>query len=542
MTELAPTVEDVQRTLHELRAYRSRMNREIRIDVELYNREFSLDIPEDFLEVKAPTTKSVPDRLADRLGSARVQNHIEPRRSGESELEHVEKLEKATGALLYLMRRRAHYSPIRAMALHGAVRGAFVPKFQVDLSGFSKPPLRESGETQTRYDARRKLWQFRQLERFPLMLDVRPIESIFPDSETDGERFVIEHYRRKVGDVKKNYPNWEGWAGFATRDQKGRFAGKRIYKDNDTCDYTEVWTPDWRGAMVDQDWLPIGDFEPGPIPNVFGRPPYWVRYAGYGDPAGEPHQKCVGLLRAIRDVALSESRLLTVINALAEQEAYGATIIGAQDEAAKATMSYGPGAVIETNADGAQIPLPQAYKPQNNLGGALNALTVMQSSTERGSVPSEAIGEASRSRTGTPSGVAAAILTGQASMIIDPLKSAIEDFLGDFLPFVVYVLDAVVEEELTLYGQVGQDSFVNLTLTQQDIDAHYGPIFVELKLRAPEDDYARWNLGVQALQAGFPPEFVMERFFGIENSTEMVKDMMTKQIAYSQAVRENYLI
>lgn len=522
-------VSDVMAVLSTAKKYYRERDRRVREDVELYEQDYKILLPAGIDPIKSPSTKSIPDRAADRLGGARLQVHMDPRRGGQTESDHVERLEQAGAAIFYLARKRVKYNTIRALALHAFTRGAMVLKFQLDEKAAPKMPDRADFSSDLAFQAATKLARFRQLERWPLILDARPIESIYPDPETDGDNYVIEHYKRRVGDIKKNYPGWDGWATrWSEKDRTAKSLGRR-FDDDVIVEFTEVTTREWRCAIVEGSFIPIGSFPAGPIPNAYGRPNYFIRYAGFGDAAGKPEQRCVSVLRGVRDVAMMESRMLTTVNKVAEDEAYGATVIDANDVSARETLSFGPGAVIESDkhAGGGG---PSALRQQHDLPSVLQALQVAQRSVESGAVPNEAIGQPSQSRTGTPSGVAAAILTGQASMIIDPVKGALEDLISDAIPFMFYVLDTVWDGAIMLYGEVGPKTFVNFDLDSKVIDGHYGPVYVSLKLQAPEENHASWNLGIQAMQAGMPMHFVLEKFFAVENADEMIREMVTQKL------------
>ena len=527
-------VSDIERVLTDLKSYYRARNSEVAIDVELYQQSYSLTKPKDVRQVLSPATKAICDRGADRLGGARIQDHMEARRGGETERKHVEMLEKAGPALVWLARKGAKYNPIRGMALHGLNRGGVCVKVQVNLDNICPKPDRKNCKNDADFKKQTKLWQYKQLARFPITLDVRPIESIFPDPATDGDQFVIEHYRRPVGDIKKNYPNWEGWEVQWTKS--GAVSKRsRTFKDDEEVDFTEVTTCEWKAVVVEGQFVPIGDFEPGPVPNLFGRPNYFIRYSGFGDPAGKPEEKCVSILRAIRDVARSESVLLTVLNKLAGDEAWGATVIDSADAAARDTMAFGPAAIVETDMK-EQGRRPAPLRKDNNLPSVVQGLQVMQRSAEMGAVPAEAIGQPSSRGGGPPSGVAAAILTGQASMVIAPLKEAIEDLLSDLIPFLLYICDVIIDAPVTVYGQIGRTEFVDLELDSETIGGHYGPVYVELKLQAPEQNFQAWNLGAQMLGVLGPDPYVFEKFFGMENAEAFTKDMLARQIAYSPEV------
>lgn len=532
------TVQDVEEALQQARTYYARRDKEVKKDVELYNQDYTLDMPKDFHQIKTPTTKTMCDRPADRLGSGRMQVHIEPRRAGAKERRHVEALERAATVLPYMMRKRVKYNPIRGAALHHFNRGAAVFKVQVDINAANSMPNIKDYGTARAFTAAKKLWQLRNISSFPVVLDVRPIEAIYPDTESDGENYVIENYRRRVGDIKKNYPHWDGWRDLLSK-KKSQYRKQSEYTDDLQVEYTEIWTPNYRAVMVEKQFINIGRFEPGPVPNLLGRVPYFLRYAGFGDPAGEPHQRCVSILRGIRDTSRSMSRLFSIIDTVAENEAYGAVLYKKGDSGGE-DFEIGPGA---KNA----MDFPELVKPYQAQGvnpSLLSALGAINAANEYGSVAAEAIGQPPPGGRGPfpMSGVAAAIQGGSASMILDPVKSAIQDALEDIIPFTFYIFDQVIDTEFPLYGQVGENQFVQLSLGPADVDSHYGPVFVELKMRAPEDDYAKYQLGIQAMQAGFPPEFVMEKFFGIENAESVVREMMARQIAYSPTVREQYLI
>lgn len=539
---LKPTVQSIENAVTTLKdKYYFKRNQEVKIDVELYRQAYELDFPDStFHTIKSPSTRNIPDRFADRLGKGRLGAHMDPRKPGIDEKKHVETLERAAVALPDLMRKRIKANINRGMALHSAVRGAFCVKFQIDLDSWMDPPAKDA-------DMKTKaLWKFRQLEQFPLIMDIRPIESIYPDPESDGDQYVIEHYERTAGDIRKNLPNWPGWKTEITPTKEVRFLGS-LYEDNDKVIYTEVWTREWRAVVIDGQFVSMGTnsttgqpLPAGPVKNPYGRPPYWVFYP-FGDPSGPPEERCVGLLRAIRYTAKSESRMLSIIDTLAENEAYGAVVISSKDQSAKETFATGPGAIIETDTPDKP---PKPYAPQNNVDKVMSAFGLIQRETERGSVPSAAIGQqqtAPGASGAPPSGVAASILTGESSMVIDPVKSSIEDFYDAFMPFVFYVLDAVVKKDLTVYGQVGDNVYFNVDLNSDTIDQHYGPVHYTLQLRSPEDDFAKMNVGAQLIEK-LPMEFVLEKFFSIENAAETVKRMTVQRIVQSDEVIKGYLI
>lgn len=527
-TTLMPTVQSIENAVETLKhKYYFKRNQEVKIDVELYRQGYSLDFPDgSFHTIKTPSTRNIPDRFADRIGKGRLGAHMDARKPGPDEKKHVETLERAAVALPDLMRKRIKANVNRGMALHSAVRGAFVIKFMIDLDSWMDPPA-PSADFKTR-----ALWKFRQLERFPMSIDVRPIESIYPDPETDGDEYVIEHYERTAGDIRKNLPHWKGWKTTPGETPDTRKFDGTLYEDNDKVIYTEVWTREWRAVVIDGAFVQLGEgVKAGPVKNPLGRPPYWIYYP-YGDSAAPPEERCVGLLRAIRYTAKSESRMLSILDTLAENEAYGAVVISSKDQAAKETFGTGPGAIIETDVPDRP---PKPYAPQNNIEKVMAAFGLIQRETERGSVPSAAIGQLQTQPGGggnAPSGVAASILTGESSMVIDPVKSSIEDFYDAFMPFVFYVLDAVVKKDLTVYGQIGDNVFFNVDLNSKTIDQHYGPVHYTLQLRSPEDDFAKMNVGSQLLDK-LPMEFVLEKFFSIENAAETVKRMTIQRLVQS---------
>lgn len=538
--EAKPTEKDIQNQLDEAKTYYHKRNVEVKTDVELYNHEFILDVPEGFHTIKSPTTRSMCDRAADRIGSGRFQAHMEPRNDSPTEKKRVEKKEKAGAVLPWMMRRRSKFNPIRGLALHAFNRGAMVAKIQVDARMAEGQPKREDHGSDVAFRSAMKLWAYQSVAQFPVTLDCRPIEHIYMDPETDGDNWVLESYDRRVGEIKKNHPTWDGWKSpIFHRDDKGRWSKRSEFNDNSRVRYTEGYTPFWRFAMVENEFLPIGDAAPGPVPNLLSRPPYFIRYAGFGDPAGSPHQRCVSILRGIRDTSRSMSRIFSIIDTVAENEAYGATLLKSGDTGNE-KFEIGPGA--KNIMDFPELVKP--YQAQGVNPSLLSALAAIQAANEYGSVSSDAIGQPPMGGRGPfpQSGVAAAISTGQASMVIDPVNSALEDLFSDLIPFVFYIFDEVLETELPVFGQVGEGSYVQMTLKTDELDGHYGPVFVKNLLRSPEDDYAKYQLGIQALSSGLPPEFTMEKFFGVENAHAMVKDMMAKQIAYSPKVRDEYLI
>ena len=531
--EEPPTVQGVEQILADRRSHRNLLRTQIREDLELYRQSYEIDMPPNFHQVNTPTTTTVVDRLADRIGSAQIIAHMEPRRSGVEEKKRVESLEKAAIALTWLARKRNKYNVIRGMAHHGASRGGFVLKIQVEPENWKAQPVKEN-ESDVSYKRRLASWKYEAIASFPILMGVRPMEAIYPDPETDGDHDIIEHYQRRVGDIKKNYPNWPAWTslfgeGRRFRDEQGRFAR---YTDDVIVDYTEIWTRNWRGVIVGGKWVPIGsqtEEAAGPVRNVFGRPPYFLRYAGFGDPEGAPEERCRSILRPGRTTFIALTRLLSIIDTVAENEAYGTTLLKTGDSGNK-NFSIAPGSKNEMD-DPASV---RPYRPDGLNPMVLQALGLMQGVAESGSVPSEAIGQQPSFRRGTAgmSGVGASIITGQASMILSPLVDAIKDCLSDAISFILYIVDAVVPRELPIWGQVGEKQFVQVTLDSDLIDGHYGPVYVSLALKDPEEDYAREEAGVRALGAGLQLPFVLERFFRIENAESMTNSILSRQIAF----------
>ena len=540
---LTPTVLSIQNTVTTLRdQYYCNRDKEVKIDVEMYRQAYELDFPESggFHTIKSPNTRNIPDRFADRIGKGRLVAHMDARRPGPEEKKHVETLERAAVAIPEMARLHQKSNPNRAFGLHSANRGGFVAKAQWNMDAFNAVPVRKAGWSNVRWDIERKMSLFRQFDRFPLTVEARPIESIYPDPETDGNEYVIEHYERTAGDIRKNLPGWDGWKTEPVGKEEFRVTNHR-YEDNERVIYTEVWTCEWRAVIIENQFVKLQkDLPAGPVPNLFGRPPYWIKFP-FGDPTGPPEERCVGLLRAIRYTAKSESRMLSIIDTLAENEAYGAIVISSKDKAAEETMSFAPGAQVKTD-DPDHPPKPLA--PQNNVDKVMAAFGLIQRETERGSVPSAAIGQFQTSPGASgapPSGVAASILTGESSMVVDPVKTAIEDFYSEFMPWVFFVLDAVVKKDLRVYGMVGDNVYFNIDLNSTTIDEHYGPVTYTLLLREPQDDFARMNVGSQML-GKLPLVFILEKFFGIENAHETVKRMTIDNIVQSEEVVKGYLI
>ncbi len=540
MPEPKPELGQVKAVLEDRKRHRAALRTQIREDLELYRQAYKIDLPTDFHMVRTPTSTTVIDRLADRLGSGKGLWHIDPRRTGETEKQRVEDLERATQALWYLARRRSKFNLVRGMAHHGASRGGFCVKVQIDPKGFIDAPVKRPTESAHAFELRRQTHLYRAVSLFPIQLGVRSMENLFPDPDSDGEHDMIEWYRRKVGDLKRNYPHWTGWKTlFAKneRTERGRFGAR--YTDDSEVEFGEIWTEDWRGAWVDDEWIEIVPNVKGPVPNLYNRPPHFLRYAGFGDPEGRPEERCRSILRPGRDTFISMTRLLSIIDTVSENEAYGATLLKKGDSG-NAAFSTAPNAKNEMDD-------PQAvrsYRPDGLHPQVLQALGVIQAVSEQGSVPSEAIGQQPAQRRGTVgmSGVGAAIVTGQASMIIDPLKTAIEDCVSEVSSFLLYCVGAVVHKELPVYGQVSEREFVQVTLSPALIDGHYGPVFFTLLLKEPEDDYARESAGIQALQAGFPLPFVLEHFFRQENADSMTRTMIARQIAFHPDMLQKYYI
>lgn len=534
-----PELAQVQQVLEERKRHRYRLRQQIKEDLELYKQAYRIDLPADFHMVRTPTSTTVIDRLADRLGSGRSIYHMEPRRSGETEQVRCEDLERAVQALWYLAKRRTKYNVDRGMAHHGASRGGFCVKVQIDPDGFTDAPIRRPNEGAHAFDARRNLYLYRATSQFPISLGVRGVENLFPDTETDGDHNMIEWYERRVGDIKKNYPYWEGWKTlFETQTRtNGRMGPK--YNDDTRVEFGELWTEEWRGAWVNNAWIPIVKNVDGPVANMYARPPYFLRYSGFGDPEGSPEDRCRSIIRPGRDTFIAMTRLLSIIDTVSENEAYGATLLKKNDSG-NATFSTAPNAKNEMD-DPAAV---RAYRPDGLHPQVLQALGIMEGISEQGSVPSEAIGQQPAGRRGTTgmSGVGAALVTGQASMIIDPLKSAIEDCKSEVSSFLLFCVGGVIAKELPVYAQTSQREFVQVTLGPKLIDGHFGPVYVNVLLKEPEDDYARESAGVQALQAGMPLPFVLEHFFRQENAEALTRTMVARQIAFHPDMLTGYYI
>src|SRR3990167_10034256 len=164
--EEPPTIQLVEEILADRRSHRDRLRQQIREDLELYRQSYEIDMPPNFHQVNTPTTTTVVDRLADRIGSAQIIAHMEPRRSGDMEKKRVESLERAAIALTWLARKRNKYNVIRGMAHHGASRGGFVLKIQVEPENWKAQPVKEN-ESDVSYKRRLASWKYEAIASFP---------------------------------------------------------------------------------------------------------------------------------------------------------------------------------------------------------------------------------------------------------------------------------------------------------------------------------------------------------------------------------------
>ena len=503
-------IEQLQKLKKELVFHYGEMHRRLALAATYYNGEFTVATWKDVTPYRPATAKNKVDVTTDHVMA--IGRTVDCPAWGESERAKLlaGKLTRFGEGVMTQLERHSGGNQVRGAVKHLFLYGMSDIKGPVFIKEHwpKKPKLLglrgdERKEAIQKYEERRsRAWPFETKIVNPLELLVDP--------DMDNPQFVIEAYKRKAMQIRRNWPKWDK---------------KHVYDDMADVEWWEYWDDRQYCLMAGNE--PVTD---GFEPNWLGYNPHHIAYSGLGEhsPNGGPEYKVVGIVYPSISAFDAEAELKTATTTHVKLETYGERVFESPPaEDVKLATAPGEGSVVPEHYHmriERPVPLnPDALKMIGMVGEDIDTATA--SPMLEGDKP-----------TGIASGFLGAIFVGQARVRMEGPTSNTSLQLGNYLNHCGQLVRDVIEEPVTVRGTMSGGS-LSETVKPEDFDDD--PQFVvKFDGKTPEERDRRFELGMKAQAANaLSWETIAEDFYGVDPSEERLK-MLQEEVLKDPQLRK----
>lgn len=262
-----------------------------------------LGLPTEYADqgVVLPTARSNVDTFADYINIDNARVSISRRDETKDGRESAEQLQKFGMGMIYMTNVQGVVSPWRAAAKHYPLYGLCVFKTVFSADRWPDKPERKKRESDEAYTDRLSKWMNEREGAMPILIQaVNPLTLYF-DTATMGETWVIERYEKPLADVLWQYKGWT--------NPKNRKLEKR-----DKVDCINYCDRDYRCVLLDGE--PVLKVKGGVASHGYRFTYYTLIDAGLGniDSTGDLSKRFVGINDYLHDVLISESRDYSIVD------------------------------------------------------------------------------------------------------------------------------------------------------------------------------------------------------------------------------------
>lgn len=363
--------------------------------------------------------------------------------------------------------------------------GVAIEKVMYDASAFENSPKQNSGESDEDYDDRLAAWRAQSSNDFPFLIFVKHPRNIMVDPSyfTMGRFiYVVERYKRRVGEVRDMYPNWAGGL------------GRNL---NDEVEWVEYWDSEGYMKLCDKETV-----KPY-TKHGYGFIPYKVIDAGLGyeDADGKPQARWRGILNASHYDLELEARMLYFVESILRIQAFAPQDFEIFDPIVTQ-------AEAQTFMDGYEyhpatkqvIPygMRRAAPVQLNIPAPIfDIIGFVKQSIDDATVSAGARGQRP---VGAASGYMAAIIVGMARIKFGPALNSLQRSVEEDNKCFAMFVERFVPAGIAVWGKIDRKPF-DIIIRPKDIDGYYVNE-VQLTSIAPEEESRRTADGIRIYQSG----------------------------------------
>ncbi len=479
-----PTKDEILEQFAFCKKYYSKLMTCYETDEEFYNLEFKdrLNIPGEFAKdrVVLPTARDVVDTGINHTNIFNARVFTNKKGTSEIGKKSAEMLRKLGLGIIHGINVESRIAPAHVGAKHYWKHGLAVFKTFWDADRWVDKPKNATDEQMDE-------WRAGQHLSLPIVIKAINPYHIMPDPYTGGDYYVIEWYKRKLYDVKRIWPHFDG---------KGR-------EPDDMIETFSFWTDKYRAEFV---ITSTGDdsiageamlrLPGGVVAHKYGFNPYTLIESGLGDEdtLNKPEKRYVGLLRYMNDLLVSESMNYSLNNILMARETMkGGYITGADAETlGEIKQEYGKywpvgDKDVEFHDWGSKGPPESSYRQ----------LAITSDLIAGHAAPKSARG---MSETGVRSGADRRLIIAEASAIYQYATPAFQNGWAQILSKCAMLVKNVIPGDFDIWTKTPTDEFD--IEVKKDLIREPFNYYVEFAPISEEDEYRRqdslskmWNGG-----------------------------------------------
>ncbi len=306
-----PTVDEIKDLLKACEDIYQPVREQFEEDDKFYELDFKslLNMPDEFIDegVVLPTCRDMVNASVDHTDVANARVFVNRKGTSNLSEEEVNMMRKFYLGLINRTNVEATLSPWRTAAKHYWLHGLGVFKTVWDADRWVDKPEQKTGESEESYASRIDEWRHENTQSLPIVIQAVHPYNIMPDPFEDGGKFVFETREKLVYNVKSKYPWWS--------NPESKPASAKV-----KC--VSLWTPEYRCELYDGE--PILKTKSGVVKHNYGFIPYVLIDTGLGNVSydNDPKKRYVGVLRYIRNLAISESRNYSISDVILKRTAW----------------------------------------------------------------------------------------------------------------------------------------------------------------------------------------------------------------------------
>ena len=258
-----------------------------------------------FHEVLTNDARIIVDNIAGIIHPTSFQVKFEPLKPTEDEKARADQLEELVYALLHRWGTLKSQSPFSEAVKNVAIYGETAVRTLYDEQSWGTKPVRQKAQDKEEYDYQVSLWNAQRQTRLPIRVNAVDPLNMLPAPGQDHPDFMIEVYKLKPYQLKKDFPDWLNPTGDDFKPVQ-----LITYFDSDT----------WMYLVGDDSQATNLPRNPA---NPYGICPYTMAWSGLGknSPDGLPEDKAVGLIYPIIPAIEERSRSLTAVSIILQATA-----------------------------------------------------------------------------------------------------------------------------------------------------------------------------------------------------------------------------
>ena len=502
MKEKKPTVAeilDIRATFKE-KVYGT-LFRRFEDDENLYELGFKseLGLPQQFTSdgIVLPTARDIVDTAVDHtdISNARVfvNKKAERRQESKAADDEREMLRKFALGLIHRTNVEATISPWRIAAKHYWMHGRAVFKTVWDPDRWPDKPEKAEGESEKDYLERIDSWRAETHKSLPIVIQAVNPRCIMPDPATGGELFVIEEHERMVAEVYKLWPHW---------------ANKNGREPTEKVAHISYWDNKYRCEIVDEQ--PVLKIRGGVYEHKYGANPYTIIDSGLGNLSfdGKPEKRCVGILRYIKPLILSESRVHSLTDILLKREVLKGGYITGENagQVEKLDQAYG-----------VYTPLPEGVEVHDWEAKAAPASVAWHQGNIADYIAAHGAPRSVRglSEQGVRSGADRRLVIAEASSKYQYSKDAFRHGTENVLTKAALLLKNKVPDDVRVWAHTPTDE-LDIVIKKDKLHEPF-VFFVEFAPISEEDEYRRHDDLERLVQTGIAtPRWAREQMSNVD--------------------------